>query len=146
MSILSDRVRLWGKKQLEKMLGRWEEGPEPPQRVADMVIAFAGANPRATRKEWADFAAAHAGEAWRTGYFRGLEYAEREPERWRPDIDPEVAAEGFDPTWKENPFVLGDPDEVVLEERDPVVDAREDMRRANDAARQGAPHGRFPRR
>lgn len=41
-------------------------------------MAFAAANPEATRGEWAEFAARLAANSYREGYARGFEWAERD--------------------------------------------------------------------
>jgi len=90
----------WLRKAAEKYLERYKEGPEPPERLREMVVAFANTHPNATRMRWVEFAAEHAGEAYRSGYTRGYEYVERVPELWRPDIPPEDLADMIDPDWK----------------------------------------------
>lgn len=105
---------------LERLAGVFYEGPEPPTRLARMVVLFARAHPRATRRTWADFAADHAAESYRSGYVRGFEEAER---RWgRPGPSPEELADQRDPGWRNSPAVdLSDPDAVVFEVDDAVV-------------------------
>jgi hypothetical protein len=90
----------WLRKTRDKWLGRWDEGPESPARLRELARAFAVAHPHATRDDWARFAADHACEAYRVGYMRGLEWAEREPDRWRPHITPEEYADLDDPSWR----------------------------------------------
>lgn len=83
----------------ERLLGEYYEGPDPPVRLAEMAMAFAEAHPRATRREWLQFAISHAGEAYRSGYLRGHEWAERDPEA-RVDVPPDLAADLVDPDWR----------------------------------------------
>ena len=94
--------RRWLVKAAEKFAERYHEGPEPPERLKEMVIVFANLHPRATREEWAAFASNHAAEAYRSGYARGREWAEREEYR-DPEIDPEVIADAHDPNWRWQP-------------------------------------------
>lgn len=90
---------------LEKMLGRYREGPNPPSRLDVMVDVYAAGNPNATVGEWAAFAKELAGEAYRSGYQRGYEYIERDPESWMPDVPPEDVMDQFDPDWRWSPPV-----------------------------------------
>jgi len=89
-------------------MGTWDEGPEPPARLREMVLLFAEAHPRATRREWADFAARHAGECYRTGYARGFEASVRDDDQkpWLADM-PERVADQVDPGWRENRLPRG---------------------------------------
>lgn len=76
---------------VERVRKRYYEGPEPPPRLAQEVRVFAALHPQATAEEWKDFAALHASIAYRDGFTRGLEWAER---LWPgPAEDPEVVAE-----------------------------------------------------
>jgi hypothetical protein len=70
------------KRIVEKHLGTWEEGPEPPPRLRKLVEAFASTSPRATVAEWVDFAARHADSAYQQGYARGFERTERLGPDW----------------------------------------------------------------
>lgn len=103
-------VRL-AKRAVERLFGVWSEGPEPPDRLREMVLMFANDHPRATRRQWLEFAAAHAQECYRTGYQRGYESSERDPEAqpWRRQ-DPEELAEQHLPGWQHAPSIL---DEIV---------------------------------
>lgn len=115
--ILADRARRWIRFRLERWLGRFAEGPEPPTRLRDMVHTFANINPHATRAEWVDFAAEFAGEVWRTAYQAGFEYVERDNDFFR-DQDPDAIADAHDPDWRDGPPVVleGDPTFVVPDE------------------------------
>ena len=75
---------------LERLLGRYYEGPEPPQRIGQNVSAFATLNPRATVGDWMDFTTRYASECYRSGHVRGLEWAERDLDRRDPVTDPEL--------------------------------------------------------
>jgi hypothetical protein len=61
----------------QSIAGSFYEGEAPPARLTDLVSAFAATHPRATRQEWAVFAHRHAEEAYRQGWQRGWERAER---------------------------------------------------------------------
>ncbi len=63
---------------VEKLLARFYEGPEPPHRIAEQVVAFAGMNPHATKKEWAEFAIRLATGTYRDAFVRGFEWSERD--------------------------------------------------------------------
>lgn len=89
----------WLRKQRDKWLGTWEEGPEPPERLRLMVVDFANRHLGASRKQWVDFATGLAGESYRSGYLRGFDYTERTHD-WRPDVPPEVLADWVDPAWR----------------------------------------------
>lgn len=120
------------KRFWEKTTGAWYEGPEPPERLREMVLTFANLHPHATRAEWAEFATKHAGEAYRSGYQRGWEEVERDPS-WKKLSPDQVAAE-VDPDWRWAPAVELDlPGRTVLD-RGPtmveeVADVREQLRK-----------------
>lgn len=85
---------------VEKLLTRFYEGPQAPQRLSEQVVAFAVMHPTATREEWAQFATRLATGAYRDGFTRGFEWAERDLDRL--DVgDPERVAElqAHDFTW-----------------------------------------------
>lgn len=112
----------WLRRLRERWIGTWEEGPDPPARLRAMVLDFANQHPRATRAEWTILAEGLAGEAWRQGWLRGYEHAERDPE-WRPDVPPEVLADWLDPAWRESePVQLTGPTAVVPEDAEPETD------------------------
>jgi hypothetical protein len=100
------------------------------------VVAFANAHPKATRGEWIAFAAAHAGEAYRSGYVRGHEWAERDDEM-RPDVPPEVVADLVDPDWRWRRAILIDGSlvEVVPDGWPEEQLMREQMERVNRGGR-----------
>lgn len=114
-------VGKWLRERLERFLGRYEEGEDPPARIREQVIVFASMNPKATRIEWVDFAATLAEESYRSGYIRGVEWAERDPLATRPGDTPEAIADALDPSWRERPwqpqvYLDGDPSELVSDE------------------------------
>lgn len=75
------RIRNWIRRTIERAFNRYAEGPDPPARYAQAVLAFATLNPSATQEDWIKFAADHAHECYRSGYLRGVEWKERTPER-----------------------------------------------------------------
>jgi hypothetical protein len=87
----------------ERVAGTWSEGPEPPPRFAEYVTDFANLHPKANRGEWARFATKMAGEAYRTGFQRGYEHVERDPEPGFQRLPPEIVADQEDPEWS-NPM------------------------------------------
>lgn len=97
MTPLARFVRRWR----ERLLGTYYEGPEPPYRLREMVLFFANFKPCATRQEWVEFASHHAAECYRTGYLRGLERAERDPDAqpWMQG-DPDELADAMSPGWR----------------------------------------------
>jgi hypothetical protein len=91
------------RRALEWLLGRWYEGPEVPWRLIHEVRIFAKWRPRATRMQWARFAAGLAEECYKAGYMRGVEYVERgELSR---QADPDAVADQIDPGWRHRPAV-----------------------------------------
>lgn len=86
------RLQRWMRNLAERFATRYYEGPEPPMRLAEQVVAFAVMNPEANRGEWARYATALAQSAYRSGYVRGLEWAERDLDKL--DVgDPELLIE-----------------------------------------------------
>lgn len=97
----------WLRRQWERLVGRYHEGPEAPDRLREMVLLFANAHPIATRQEWVDFAAGHAAQAYQSGYVRGWERSERDPDAqpWR-EAPPEEVADRMSPGWRDGPSAL----------------------------------------
>lgn len=100
----------------EKSFGKFYEGPECPERFSEVVVVFANENPYASRAEWMRFATEHAAVAYKSGYTRGFEWAERDDED--PVVSPEELADSLDPDWRWSPDItlMGDPDAEVPEE------------------------------
>jgi hypothetical protein len=99
--------RLW-----ERVIGTWDEGPEPPVRLREAVLMFANMHPRATRRDWVNFASHFAGESYRTGFIRGWEMDVRTAEHpWKGE-PPELMANMLDPGWSWAPEVLLHPEQV----------------------------------
>lgn len=116
---------------LRNFVERWQrqfyEGPDAPARLADQVVAFANAHPRATRAEWVAFASENARACYRSGYMRGLEWTDRDLAR-RDKHDPELEAEAARHDWSwEGGMMLERPLDVVpdADERDQVADINE---------------------
>lgn len=86
------RLSRWMSGFAERLAGRYYEGPLPPLRLSEKVMAFAIANPHATRGEWAEFASRTACNAYREGYARGFDWSERDLDQFKPG-DPERIAE-----------------------------------------------------
>lgn len=87
------------KRAAEKYVNRYYEGPDPPERLRELVAIFVDQYPKAHREQWIEFASELADEAYRSGYARGYEYTERTYD-WRNDLPPEVLADMHDPNWK----------------------------------------------
>lgn len=107
----------WVRDRVEKWLGSFYEGPDPPKRLGEQVVAFANLRPLATRGDWIDFATNLAEECYRAGYLRGVEYTERDPEE-PGGITPEEIADQIDPDWRWRPMIEVEfPREEVIPER-----------------------------
>jgi hypothetical protein len=87
-------------KVADAIAGTWQEGADPPPRFVQQSEDFANRNPSATRRQWADFAARLAGEAYRAGFRRGYEHVERDPEPAFKALPPELIADHEDPEWR----------------------------------------------
>lgn len=62
---------------LERLLGRYYEGPHPPRRLAEEVKLFRIYYPGATAEQWSRFATRLASNAYEEGFVRGYEWQER---------------------------------------------------------------------
>ena len=71
---------------LEKLLKRFYEGPHPPDRIGEEVRLFRAIFPLATPGDWMTFAQGLAENAYRSGFTRGEERAERDPRHLEPDL------------------------------------------------------------
>ena len=103
------------RRLVEKMVGRFYEGPEPPPRIAEEVIAFRRLYPDASVNEWSAFTQRIAENSYRDGFVRGFEWAERDLDS-KPKDDPDVLFEQMQHAWapSDDPDVrlammLGDP-------------------------------------
>ena len=65
------------RKLLERLLGVWHEGPEPPVRLREQVRLFRHMYPNATPAEWEKYAVRLAESSWRDAFIRGFEWNER---------------------------------------------------------------------
>lgn len=93
---------------LERLLGRFHEGPEPPPRLAEEVRLFRSlATHTPTEEEWEVFAARLAERAYHDGFVRGTHWLERS---WPgPEVTPERLLEEQahqqklidDPRWRD---------------------------------------------
>ena len=99
---------------LERLAGTFYEGPTPPARLGEMVVAFANENPNATRRQWIEVATEHARECYRSGFVRGTEWAERDFKSRMPSVRPEEIMDFRDPDWRWRPGIVlgGDTDSV----------------------------------
>jgi hypothetical protein len=104
--MLSDRVKKWLRGQAERWIEQHYEGPEPPARLGEQVLSFANMFPHATRGEWVTFAADFADQCYRSGYIRGVEWAERDPAAFDSKVPPEMIADQMDPDWRWRPAVV----------------------------------------
>jgi hypothetical protein len=88
------RVTRFIAEKLEKLIGHFYEGPEPPPRLTEAVLAFRAARPDASADEWQAMAVRLSEDAWRAAYARGLETLVRDPGRWEsPDIEGSIGEE-----------------------------------------------------
>lgn len=72
------------RRMTDKASTRYYEGPTPPLRLIEAVEAFVVMCPNATQEQWVRFAAGHAGESYKSGYIRGVEWKERAAEQMEP--------------------------------------------------------------
>lgn len=82
---------------VERFLGRYYEGPNPPRHISEEVRLFRILHPTATPEQWETFANLMAEKCYRSGFVRGYEWVERD---WPgPAQDPEVLAEAMSHDW-----------------------------------------------
>lgn len=102
------------RRQIERWLDRWKEGPVPPKRLGLVVEDFARRYPKATKREWIAFAQRWSAECYRTGWQRGYENVER---TWPgPPIEPEQLVKDYDFSWYDMAPALADLDGPVTDE------------------------------
>lgn len=86
---------------LERLLGRFHEGPEPPKRITEQARLFRSlARETPTEDEWEAFTVELAEAAYRDGYLRGLYMLERSefsPARYERELEEQTLA--ADPKW-----------------------------------------------
>jgi hypothetical protein len=138
--MFADRVKRWWRRRSEKAADTYYEGPEPPDRLRESATSFANMYPSATRKQFVEMAAELAAEAYRSGWVRGFEWAERDPDALgtiNPKIPPEVIADQIDPDWRWRPAVVleGPPHEPVPEVQDAARLIRDQVAAVNVRAR-----------
>jgi len=82
---------------VEKWLGRYYEGPEPPRRLGEELRLWAALNPDVDRAAVVGYAACLVDAAYRDGFVRGYDWQER---GWTgPGVDPEALAEAAAQDW-----------------------------------------------
>jgi hypothetical protein len=87
----STRIRNLFMRLVDKLSGRFYEGPSPPRRLNDSARLFKLMHPKATADEWEAFARRQAANAYRDGFVRGYGWQER---GWEgPAMEPERIAE-----------------------------------------------------
>lgn len=91
----------WLRNAWQKRKNVFYEGPEPPKRLEAISDAFAAAHPHATRGQWLEFCKAHADEAYRSGYQRGIEWYHRDELQSHNDPEEWAEIEGHDWPWEE---------------------------------------------
>lgn len=102
--MLSDRLKAWLLGRAEKSLGVYREADEPPERLREQAADWGNQHPRATRREWFEFAVGLAEQAWRSAYIRGVEWAERDAEKPGAEGPDEVADRFWGKAWREVPW------------------------------------------
>lgn len=85
------RAGRWLRNLIEKFLGRYYEGPDPPRRLTEELRVWLYINPDADRSTVEGYVALLLESAYREGFTRGYEWQERD---WPgPAVDPELLAE-----------------------------------------------------
>jgi hypothetical protein len=101
------RLQKWFCIAAEKFLDRYNEGPRPPRRFAEMAEDFHATHP--SPADSLAFAIGIATSAYRDGYLRGFECTERWERPWASSPTPEEIADAEEPNWRSSPSVaLGD--------------------------------------
>lgn len=93
------RLRLWLRTRVQQLGNVYYEGPDPPARHAQAVMAFAAANPKASQQDWIMFSAGHAHECYRSGYMRGVEWKARSEESRSPAVAAALLAQEGREDW-----------------------------------------------
>lgn len=79
------------RRLIEKWLGRYYEGPDPPRRIEEELRIWMYLNPDADRETVIGYCGFLLDSSYREGFTRGYEWQER---GWGgPEVDPEVLAE-----------------------------------------------------
>lgn len=102
----------WLRALIERCLGLWYEGVLVPRRLIVAIDDFEALNPKATAADWKRYALIAVPSAYREGFVRGYESDARAPGM----PDPDAAADGLDPFWRDSPpFVVEvDPEPEAL--------------------------------
>jgi hypothetical protein len=87
---------------LERLLGRFHEGPRLPARFLETAEDFR-TRFAATEKDWAAFAVGLAQAAYRDGYVRGFECSERWEKPWARTPTPDQIADAEEEDWRSSP-------------------------------------------
>lgn len=135
----------WLRNLFQKMRSTFYEGPEPPTRLAKVVLAFAHHNKNATRKEWIEFSIQFAEECYRSGYQRGIEWYHRDPEQSKLPVDPDILADAESHDWQWTDGIPSQ-DELAIDKEVPETNneftdmmiLEEEMRARYDRERMGA--------
>jgi hypothetical protein len=91
-------------RTLERLLSRLQEGPNLPARYVELVEDFQWYG--GAQLDWRAFCIGLAQTAWREGYARGYETAER----WdSTNISPEEVADFERPGWRNSPAYEPEP-------------------------------------
>jgi hypothetical protein len=105
-------LRRWVVRLLERALDRYSEGPNLPARfvsVAEQYRWTVATNRGAETSDWEAFAIGLAASAYRDGYVRGFEAAERWEHPWDRHPSPEDVADAERPGWRETPAFEPEP-------------------------------------
>ena len=113
-------LRRAARNAIEKLLKRFYEGPNPPLRIAEEVELFDRLHPQATLEDWKRFTVAVSENAYRDGFIRGFEWAERDLDA-KPKTDPDVIAEELRHAESVGTYTV---DELTEEHRAILLDER----------------------
>lgn len=84
---------------LEKLIGIFYEGPNPPDRIRDGVVLFKLNNPNATKQDWINFCIHYSQGCYKTGWLRGYEWIERQLDV-KPENHPDRIADALSNNWR----------------------------------------------
>ena len=131
----------WLRKLRDKWFGRWDEGPAPPMRLTETVVMFTNLHPTASRAEWTRFAIEFARECYRSGYIRGYEHVERDPEfvEKLKAANPDALANALDPDWRFSPPVQLEEDPFAIPPMDEAASERERVEKLLQKAKEEGP-------
>lgn len=85
---------------LERILGRYREGPRLPLRFVEVAERYWASSDERVPREWLAFAIGLASSAYRDGYVRGFESSERWERPWSSSPSPEDIADAEEPGWR----------------------------------------------